>query len=535
MNIIKKSILKTGQSVTSQQELVCFVQSTRGFHCLANSNNSNNNKRDFSQRSHSGFKTFIRKFHSTNKAQLEDPYKTLGVGNSASASDIKKAYYKLAKKYHPDINKEDGAEAKFHELQEAYDILSDPSKKSQYDQFGAAAFQNGGGAGGPGGAGGAYGGNPFGGFEGFGGAAGGNPFGNAGGQGGFGFSFEDLFGEAMGGGRGGKRSSNYMQHFQGDDIEVLKTISFKESVFGTQATIEYDALNQCNDCTGSGLKKNKKKSTCQACGGTGSQVHYLQAGFQMASTCKACGGTGVSVKKGDECNTCHGEGVKNQHKVTEIKLPKGVRDGTRVRVAGAGDAAHTTTAPNYKLSNGDLIIRVRVKPDPNFVRDGNNIIYRCEIPMTTAALGGTVEIPTLEEQKIKLRIPKGSEEGRIISVPERGVPYGSHNRGDLKVVLKVKVLKPLNATQTALLEALADAFNDENANRVDPSWKPLEDLNKNSNNNNSSSSNVNNNDNSNGDSSCDNIHENKLKKIESFLSGAFKRILGDSKNNEDKK
>lgn len=410
-----------------------------------------------------------RFFHSSRSTLVpSDPYKTLGVDKSASAGQIKKAYYKLAKQFHPDVNKEPEAEGKFHELQEAYDILSDPQKKEQWDQFGAAGF---GGAGGPGG-------HPYGGGNPFGGSPfGGNPFGAGGAQGnpfdGFGFNFEDLFGGGAGRARSGGRGG--IQHFQGEDIEIPTTISFKDSIFGSGVKVKYDSISQCGDCHGSGLKNGKKKKTCGVCGGSGSQMHVLQGGFHMQSTCRSCGGSGVTIDPSDECTHCHGEGVKNQAKETEVQLPGGIKDGSRVRVAGAGNAPHMTTSSSYKLSNGDLIIRVRVTPDKKFRRDGLNIIYPVEIPMTTAALGGIIEVPTLEEQTIKLRIPSGSDYGRVISIPERGVPSGGR-RGDLKVILSIKPLKPTNATQRVLLEALADSVGDTTAKREDPSWKPLKDL-----------------------------------------------------------
>lgn len=450
-----------------------------------------------------------RQFHSTITAKLDDPYKTLGVDKTASTSDIKKAYYKLAKKFHPDINQEKGAEEKFHSLQEAYDILSDPQKKQQYDQFGASAFGQG--AGGPGGGYGGghpYGGNPFAGFGGFGGGhpQGGNPF--------EGINFEDLFGFGGGFGNGGNgRRSGGFNHFKGEDIEILKTIPFKDAVFGTKVKVNYSAVVQCGTCKGNGLKTGKKKSTCKVCNGTGSQMHVLQGGFHMSSTCKACSGTGVNINHGDECNTCHGEGVNTQIKQTEVRLPAGIKDGSRIRVTDAGDAPHMTTSSSYKLLNGDLIIRIRVQPDPAFKRDGRDLIYKTEIPMTTAALGGTIEIPTIDGPKIKLRVPAGSQEGKIIEIPNKGIPISdmSENRGLLKVLLSIKTLKPTNATQIALLEAVADAFGDSTAKRLDPNWKPLEG--------------VFNSSESNNDVGVE--HPNNLKRIESFLSNAFKKIIGE--------
>lgn len=457
-----------------------------------------------------------RQFHSTNITKLNDPYKTLGIDKSASASQIKKAYYKLAKKLHPDVNQEKGADEKFHELQEAYDILSDPQKKEQYDQFGAAAF-NQGGAGGPSGH--PYGGgNPFAGFSGFGG------FGGHSSQGGFeGINFEDLFGGAFGGGFGGQgRRGGGFQHFQGEDIEILKTISFKDAIFGTKVQVNYSAVVECNTCHGNGLKQGKKKSTCRVCNGTGSVTHVLQGGFHMASSCKSCSGTGVEIKHEDQCETCHGEGVKTQIKQTEIRLPAGIKDGSRLRVANAGDAPHMTKSSSYKLSNGDLIIRVRIQPDPIFRRDGRDLICQIEIPMTTAALGGNVEVPTIDGPKIKLRVSSGSQSGKVAEIPNKGIPLNDSpnaDRGLLKVILNVKTLKPTNATQIALLEAVADAFGDNNAKRLDPDWKPLEGVFQDNGNDKSSA--------------CE--HPNNLKRIESFLSKTFKKIIGNEDKDDNKK
>ncbi|AOA62178.1 Co-chaperone [Komagataella phaffii CBS 7435] len=444
-----------------------------------------------------------RGFHGSAARLISDPYKTLNVDRNASTSDIKKAYYKLAKQYHPDINKEKGAEKKFHDIQAAYEILSDTEKKQQFDQFGTVFDSDGNPMGGSGGRGGP--GNPFAGGNPFGA---GNPFGNA--AGGFSFNLEDLFGDAFNGAnrQGGRRAGGaaYMEQYQGNDVEILKTISFKESIFGTNASVNYNVLDGCNTCEGTGLKKGRKKSTCSTCNGSGASVHYLQ-GFQMSSTCNACGGTGVTISKDDQCGHCHGNGVGQSSKTTEVKLPCGIRDGTRLRVSGAGDAPNVTKGPNVRTVKGDLIIRVRVKPDPRYSRDGNDIVYNCEIPMTTAALGGQVEIPTLDDTKLRLKVPIGTQHGRTVSIPGQGVPiHGSlSNRGALKVQFNVKVLRPDNATQTALLEALADTFNDTTAKKVNPSWKPFE---------NSAPP-------AEGE---DSDHPSRLKKIESFLSDAFKRI-----------
>lgn len=428
----------------------------------------------------------FRGFHSSLRLLVSDPYSTLGVGRESSSSEIKKLYYKLAKQYHPDINKEEDAQKKFHDIQDAYEILSNPEKKQQFDQFGTTFDQAQ--------AGGAGGGDPFGGFGGHPFQGGENPFAN--------INFEDIFGGAFGQ-RSNRRGLSYVQTYEGNDVELLKTISFKEAIFGTSTKVDYSVLDQCNNCHGSGLKEGRKKSTCSTCQGTGSTVHFLQAGFQMASTCKSCEGTGVTIDPKDECSTCHGHGTHNTSKETEIKLPSGIKDGSRLRVAGEGDSPNITTGPNVRLVKGDLIIRVRVKPDPNFTRDGNDLIFKSEIPMTTAALGGQVTIPTLDGDSLRLKVPTGTQSGRVVTVPDKGVPINGNNnrRGNLKVQFQVKIMRAENPTQQLLLEALAHTYNDKLAN-VDPSWKPFDGASQ--------------------DVKNDIKSDSKLKKVEDFFKGLFK-------------
>ncbi|CAK7903189.1 dnaJ homolog 1, mitochondrial [[Candida] anglica] len=408
-----------------------------------------------------------RKFHGSNATLIDfDPYKTLGVEKSADAKDIKKAYYQLVKKFHPDVNKEKDAEKRFHKIQESYELLSDKEKRAQYDQFGAGAFDANGNANPF-----AGGGNPFGGH-------GGNPFGGAGGGGnpfgGMGFDFEDLFKQAFNGGRGGSGGGGgqYVQEHVGDNIEVLKTISFKEAIFGTKVSVNYKAVDSCGTCKGSGMKQGKKKTTCSNCHGTGQSTHVM-GGFHMASTCGTCHGSGVTINKGDACGTCHGNGVEEIPKSTNVDLPCGIVDGSRLRVPGAGDAPFVTKDPYNQTRNGDLIIRVHVSKDPTFTRSGNNIVVKKEILMTTAALGGEIVVPTIDGENIKLKIRPGVQNGRKLTIPDKGVPINRNinNRGDMEIVLGVKTLIPETPVQTALLEALADAFNDKDAKRTDAHWK----------------------------------------------------------------
>ncbi|KAH3667753.1 hypothetical protein WICMUC_005285 [Wickerhamomyces mucosus] len=444
--------------------------------------------------------SFNKLFHSSSRLLIEDPYKVLGVDKSASASDIKKAYYKLAKKYHPDINKEESAEKTFHDIQGAYEILSDTEKKQQYDQFGAAAFNQGAGASGNYGAG-----NPF---------SGGSPFGNASGFGGFGnINFEDLFGAAFSGNRRGAQGfggSSYVQEFRGDDIEVAKVLTLKEAVFGVpNCKVEYTVLDNCTTCSGSGLQEGKKKSTCNSCGGTGSNVHYMQGGFQMASTCMSCEGTGVTIDPKDACKSCHGEGVKQLSKSTEVELQAGLFDGARCKITGGGDSPRVTDGPGVRIQKGDLYIRIRVKPDPRFTVQKSDIFHKCIIPYTTAALGGQVEVPTVDGPVIRLRVPAGTEDGRVISISDKGVPIRGNlnNRGDLKVHFKVEIPRAVGPAQTALLEALADQLNDSTAKRSEE-WESFKNSikdEKTKESNEKSSSN--------------------LKKFENFLHGAMKHFF----------
>ena len=403
-----------------------------------------------------------RHFHASSATLIKfDPYETLGVSKDASQQEVKKAYYQLVKKYHPDVNKEKDAEKRFHKIQESYELLSDKDKRAQYDQFGASAFDEHGNSN-------PYAGNPFGGSNGnpFGGNAG-NPFG------GMGFDFEDLFKQAFTGGGGrGSRGGLFVTEHVGDNIEVLKTISFKDAIFGTKVQVNYKAVDSCGTCQGSGLKKGKKKSTCPTCHGNGQSTHIV-GGFHMSSTCGTCQGSGVIVPKKDECGTCRGRGVDEVPKSTTVDLPCGVADGTRLRVPGAGDAPFVTKDPYNQTRNGDLIIRVHVTRDPVFSREDDKIVVKHDIWMTTAALGGEIVVPTIDGQNIKLKLRPGVQSGRTLTIPEKGVPINRNinNRGDMKVVLNVKTLNPETPVQTALLEALADAFNDKNAKRTDAHWK----------------------------------------------------------------
>ncbi|KAK0671144.1 putative mitochondrial DnaJ-like protein 1 precursor [Cercophora samala] len=414
-----------------------------------------------------------RSFHTTrpNLATPKDPYGTLGVSKSASQSDIKKAYYGLAKKFHPDTNKDPTAKDKFAEIQSAYEILSDPKKREQFDQFGAAGFdptgQPGPGAGG---------GHPFGQGHPFGGGGGG-----FGGQGGFGanINFEDLFSSFMGGGgpfgggRGGRGGGGPFQQqeiIQGDDIEVQVNVSFMEAAKGASKTINILPLAGCKTCGGSGLKEGTQKATCKACGGSGTRVHFMSGGFQMASTCGSCGGSGTAIPKGAECRSCSGEGVTRERKTISVDIPGGIEDGMRLRVSGEGDAPAMgrASSPDARGTQGDLYVLVKVARDPKFTRQGSDILYTASIPLTTALLGGEVTIPTLDGDA-KVRIGTGTNTGDKMTLAGKGMPKLGGRRGgmgDLKVEFRVAMPKYLSANQRTLVEMLADEMGDKSAKRI---------------------------------------------------------------------
>lgn len=400
-------------------------------------------------------------FHATpNALAMKDPYQALGVGKSASAAEIKKAYYGLAKKFHPDTNKDPSAKDKFGEIQSAYEILSDPSKKEQYDQFGAAAFNQGGGPQ-PGG------GDPFGGA--------GHPFSGFGAQGGFGanFNFDDLF-SAFAGGRGpfggSGRSSGAQEILVGENIEVQTSISFMEAAKGTHKSITIHPLVKCEPCSGSGLKPGTKQTKCHNCGGTGTEVHFMTGGFQMASSCGTCGGTGKVAPKGSDCRSCAGSGAVRERDTITVDIPAGIEDGMRLRIDGRGDAPVTggSVGSSPRTARGDLYVFVRVAPDTKFRRAGSDILYTAAIPLTTAILGGSVNIPTLDGE-VEVKVGTGTNTGDKITLSGLGMKKLGARRsatGDLKVEFRVSMPKYLSSNQRMILEMLADEMGDKSAKRI---------------------------------------------------------------------
>lgn len=404
---------------------------------------------------------------------MPDPYRTLGVDKSASAAEIKKAYYGLAKKYHPDTNKDADAKEKFASAQAAYEVLSDAEKRKAFDTYGAGAFDaNGGFDPNAGASAGGAGGSPFGaGFGGFGGFGG-----SAQGAGGFhDINIEDLFGAFTGGrrkgGSGRRRNPFEDEVMVGNDVEVQTNISFLDAANGVKKEIYITPLTECGSCHGNGMKAGAKHTQCKSCGGTGQRVTSM-AGFHMSATCNSCSGTGFTIPRGSTCNTCGGDGAVKERKTISIDIPGGVEDGMRLRVSGEGDAPLTGQAASSQRirgQKGDLYVLIRVATDAKFKRNGSDILHTATIPLTTAILGGEIKVPTLEGE-IMVKVPTGSGTGEQITLSGMGMKILSSGRrggkGDLKVEFKVAMPKYLSVNQRTILEMLADEMGDRHAKRV---------------------------------------------------------------------
>lgn len=412
-----------------------------------------NAKREFSRcAALKNFSYHARCFHATRAVwEMTDPYKTLGVSKSASASEIKSAYYKLAKQYHPDANPDKAAQDKFVEIKQAYEVLQDPKKKKAFDTYGAGAFKNGEFTGGD--------------FEGFqNGFAGASSFSS-----GFpGFNFEDLFGFSSRGPQARRNTS--FDVFVGEDIEASITIDFMEAVRGAKKDLSYSVSSTCSSCHGSGLQPGSHKSTCFACKGTGQRLHFIPPSFHMQTTCDSCGGTGTTIPPNSACRSCMGSGTVRERKTVSIDIPPGIDDNTVLRVMGAGNDASTAKGgPNAKSRPGDLFATIHVRKHPFFVREGTNVTYNAKIPMTTAALGGTLRVPTLTGN-VDLRVPPGTSTGDRITMAGKGIRKVNTSRyGNFYVNFEVTIPKILSPHERSLLEQLADALNDSTARRTQSS------------------------------------------------------------------
>jgi molecular chaperone DnaJ len=356
-----------------------------------------------------------------------DYYEVLGVDRDAHESDLKRAFRKKAMESHPDRHPGDTeAEHRFKEVNEAYEVLKDPQKRAAYDQFGHAAFEHGMGPG----DGGFHGGFEF----------------NFGG--GFADIFEEMFGDFTGRGRSRRR-----EQARGQDLRYNMEITLEDAFEGKQATIEVPTSVGCEACQGSGGEGGAQPVACPTCGGRG-RVRASQGFFTVERTCAACQGTGETIS--DPCKACGGAGRVHSEKTLSVNIPAGVDDGTRIRLAGEGEAGVRGAPP------GDLYIFISIAPHEIFMRDGPNIYCQVPIPMTTAALGGDVEVPCVDGSRAKVTVPNGTQNGEQFRLRGKGMSVlRSRNRGDMYIEMEVETPRNLTAEQKKILEQFREAGGDE--------------------------------------------------------------------------
>lgn len=364
-----------------------------------------------------------------------NPYEVLGVARDASDADIKKAYHKLVMKYHPDRNPGDkSAEDKFKEVNNAFDILKDPQKRAAYDRFGNAAFAGGNGASA---------------------GAGGNPFG-----GGFNFNMgggagmEDILREAMrgfgfgdfGGGAGASRGAAADR--RGRDLLDEVVIDLKDAYFGKTHTVKFTSNATCEKCHGYGTADGKPAPTCSKCGGSG-YVRVQQGFFAMEAPCPECHGTGHKIDK--KCDACDGTGATAKSRTLEVKIPAGIEDGARLRLAGQGEAG-TNGGPA-----GDFYLDVHVRPDKRFERAGSDLIMHMDIPFTTLALGGEIDVETIDDKTLSVKVPAGTQVGERLRVRGHGMPgRRAGSFGDMYIEIGIKIPTRLTDKQKKLLTEFAE-------------------------------------------------------------------------------
>ena len=351
-----------------------------------------------------------------------DYYEVLGVPRNASADELKRAYRRLARQYHPDVNKEDGAEEQFKEVNEAYEILSDREKRARYDRFGHAGVQ-GTGAGSAG-------------FE------------------GFGFGIDDIFESFFGGARPGATARNRPQ--RGQDLRYDLRISFEEAVFGCEEEIEASRHETCPTCNGSGAKPGTTPVRCPECNGTGEVRHVqrsLFGSFVNVTTCPRCRGSGEEITS--PCPECHGHKRVLNSRTLSVKIPPGVDDGTRIRLTGEGELGALRGPP------GDLYVFVSVEPHEFFVRRDNDIMLELSVNVAQAALGDLITIPTLDGEE-EFSIPPGTQTGDVFRLKAHGVPYLRRpGRGDQLIVVTVAIPEELDERQRELFEELGETLGKE--------------------------------------------------------------------------
>lgn len=373
-------------------------------------------------------------------ASKRDFYEVLGVSKQASSDDIKKAYRKLAKQYHPDVNPGDkDAEAKFKEINEAYSILSDDQKRSTYDRFGHSAFDGTGGGGG---------------FDGF----------------GFG-GLDDLFESFMGGGFGRSSRNRRNEPVRGKDLQYALEISFEEAAFGVNKEIPVTRLQTCNTCTGTGAKPGSTVENCKHCQGTG-QVRYTQATpfgqFVNVKTCDACRGEGKIIVQ--PCETCHGKGRVSKNQKISLDIPAGIDEGQTISLRGEGESG-LRGGPS-----GDLYVVIHIKPHDIFKREGYDVVCDVPISFTQAALGAEIEIPTIDGI-MKYTIPEGTQTSTVFKLKGKGIKrLRSTSRGDQYIRVNVEVPAKLTQKQKDLLRQFADISGDEGLEQKKGFFDKVKDL-----------------------------------------------------------
>ncbi|WP_417449127.1 molecular chaperone DnaJ [Kordiimonas sp.] len=372
----------------------------------------------------------------------QDYYELLGVPKDADAGTLKKAFRKQAMQYHPDKNPGDAAaEQKFKDIGEAYDVLKDPEKRAAYDRYGHAAFEHGMGGGGRGGHGGA----------------------------GFDFSdvFEEFFGDFMGGG-GGRRRRGGQAGGRGNDLRFNMEISLEDAFRGKEDKIRVPTSVGCEPCGGSGAEPGSQPEVCSTCGGAG-KVRASQGFFMVERTCPSCHGNGSVIS--NPCKSCGGAGRVRKEKTLQVKIPQGVEEGTRIRLAGEGEAGTRGASP------GDLYIFLSIKPHPLFKRDGDMLYCQVPIPMATATLGGDIEVPTIEGKRARIKVPEGTQSGRQFRLRGKGMPeLNGGFTGDM--IIETLVETPMNLTkrQRELMEEFAEESGDDVSPRSEGFFSKVKEL-----------------------------------------------------------